>query len=178
MTKDQFSQALALYTRNLTSGTFSARAQTKQVLLDEHARLVDGIAAICAHHREGNPITYASLIDLLQSDPVTKTLPIRFHEVPDPAHKVVILGEETGHTDGLNESPRWLPGDSKPQSPGVYPTKINVSVRGKPTEQHGRSYWTGAHWGVQRDRAELVKTENVEPSAYQRKAWINEKLDA
>ncbi len=178
MTKDQFSQALALYTRALTSGTFAARAATKDAILAEHARLVDGIAELLQRHREGEDITYAKLADLLQSDPVLKSVVFPAAVTPlvfGCAPPVKILGEESGFTDGLPDPApalRWLPGDSKPTKPGIYPTKINMIVAGKPTEREGRSYWSGEHWGVQRDKADHVQTEGyIRPSAFQRKTW-------
>ncbi len=198
MTKTQFSQALALYTRALTSGTFAARIATKDTILNEHARLVDGIAEIMRRHRHGETIGYGQLADLLQSDPVLKdidnphshgsfglsfsledpphyhpssnAMPVRFGSGVD----VTILGEESGFTDGVPEpvALRWLPGDSKPTRPGIYPTKITLTEKGKPVEKEGRSYWTGEYWGIQRDNLQLVKTEGeVERSAYQRKTW-------
>ena len=184
MTKTQFSQALALYVQTLLNGTQMARIAAQSAVLGEHARLVDGLGSILENHRNSDsPITYRALRDLLVApQPTTKTgLPIRFHDAPDPVHSVTILGEESGFTDGLpqpefTDSPlRWYPGDSKPMTPGVYPTKTVRPGKSGPTEKFGYSHWDGENWGVQRYEVSHVRVFELAASAIQNKMWQNRK---
>lgn len=82
MTKQEFEDAVDRCRQSIVSGSAATRIVTKQVLLDEHARLVDGIAALqrlCAEISQN-------------------------YEALKPGPNVVILDEESGFIDGLPEA--------------------------------------------------------------------------